>query len=165
MWRVKDWAEFTVVTGGAAAALVGLLFVSVSIRADLVARSTALRSRLAQILTIFLGLLCAAIFVSLPNPAPWVLGVELLVTAVAMATAFIVLNHRAEDARTATRSRLEGVLDRLNPNVTTAVLVGISGLALVFGFEWGLFLLAVAAVAGFVGGAIGAWLVLVRPEG
>jgi hypothetical protein len=159
---MDGWAEFTVITGGAAAALVGLLFVAVSIRADLIAQSRSLRSRLAQILTIFLGLLGAAIFVSLPNPAPWVLGIELLVASVLMTVAFIVLNHRAESGE---RNPLEKVLDRLNPNITTAVLVGLSGLALILGFEAGLFLLALAAVVGFVGGAIGAWFVLVRPQG
>ena len=149
-------------TGGAAAGLVGLLFVAVSIRADVVARSQALRSRLAQILTIFLGLLCSAICMSLPNPAPWILGAELVAVAVAMGTAFIVLGRRAESTEV---SRLGRVLERVNPNVTTAVLVGLGGVAVCFGFEQGLFLLAVAAIVGFVGGAIGAWLVLVRPDG
>ena len=159
---MDEWGEFAVITGGAAAALVGLLFVAVSIRADVIAQSRSLRSRLAQILTILLGLLGAAIVLSLPNPARWVLGIELVLVAVLMTIAFIVLNHRAESAE---RKPLEKVLDRLNPNVTTAVLVGLSGLALILSFEPGLFLLALAAVVGFVGGAIGAWLVLVRPEG
>lgn len=160
---MEGWAEFTVITGGAAAALVGLLFVAVSIRADLIARSKALRSRLAQTLTIFLGLLGAAVFVSLPNPAVWVLGAELIAVALAMGAAQIVLDHRAEND--ADHNALGRILDRLNPSVTTAVLIGLSGLVLVFGFEAGQFLMAVAALVGFVGGAISAWLVLVRPDG
>jgi multisubunit Na+/H+ antiporter MnhB subunit len=115
------------------------------------------------VLTIFLGLLGSCILVSLPNPADWVLGTELIVAALLMGAAFIVLNHRAD--RSASRESLEKALDRLNPNITTAVLVGLSGVALVFGLEAGLFLLALATLVGFVGGVIGAWLVLVRPEG
>ena len=159
---MQAWSEFTVITGGAAAALVGLLFVAVSIRAEAIAGSTGLRSRLAQILTIFLALLTSCILVSLPNPAVWVLGIELIVASLIMAVAFIVLDRRAE--RSADQVPLERALDRLNPNVTTAVLIGLSGVALVFGFEAGLFLLALASVVGFVGGAIGAWLVLVRSQ-
>lgn len=160
---MEGWGEFAVIIGGAAAALVGLLFVAVSIRADVIARSKALRSRLAQILTIFLGVLGSSIMVSLPNPAKWLLGIELIAVALMVGAALIVLDHRAE--RGSDRGSLEKVLDRINPNVTTAVLIGMSGLALVLRFEGALFLLALAALVGFVGGAIGAWLVLVRPEG
>jgi hypothetical protein len=160
--HVEAWTDFAVIAGGAAAALVGLLFVSVSIRADVISKSKGLRSRIAQILTIFLGILSACVFVALPNPAEWVLGIELVVTSLAIGAAFIVLDHRAErggDAPLAT------VLDRLNPNVTTAVLVGLAGLTLVLGQTWGLYFLAAASIVAFVGGAVGAWLVLVRADG
>ncbi len=160
---MEHWTDFAVITGGAAAALVGLLFVSVSMRADVIAKSKGLRSRLAQILTIFLGILGSCILVALPNPAEWVLGIELIVAALALGAAFIVLDHRAE--RGGDRVPLETVLDRLNPNVTTAVLIGLAGITLLFGITAGLFFLALAALVAFVGGAIGAWLVLVRPEG
>lgn len=158
---VKGWSEFIVIAGSASAALVGLLFVAVSIRADTIAASKGLRSRVAQVLTIFLGLLGSCILVSLPNPADWVLGAELIVAALLMGASFIVLNYRAD--RGAPRKSLEKVLDRLNPNVATAVLIGLSGVALVLGFEAGLFLLALATLLGLVDGVIGAWLVLVRP--
>ena len=161
---MDGWAEFTVIAGGAAGALVGLLFVAVSIRADAIARSRELRSRLAQTLTIFLGILCASILVSLPNPELWMLGVELIVAALLMGAAFISLEHRAKGGD-ATRSRLGAFLDHFSPNVTTAVLIGASGVVLLFGLPVGLFLLAVATLIGFVGGVVGAWLVLVRPEG
>ncbi len=159
---VEGWTDFTLIAGGAAAAMVGLFFVAVSIRADMIATSQGLRSRLAQVLTILLGLLGSCLLVSLPNPTEWVLGAELIVASLAMGAAFIVLNHRAE--RAGTGESLERVLDRLNPNITTAVLVGLSGVALVLGFEWGLFLLALATIVGFVGSVVGAWLVLVKPQ-
>jgi type IV secretory pathway VirB2 component (pilin) len=160
---MEAWTNFLVITGGASAALVGLLFVAVSIRADAISKSKGLRSRLAQVLTLFLGLLASCILVSLPNPARWVLGVELAVAALLIGTALAILDHRAE--RGSDRLQLERILDRLSPNVTTAVLIGLSGIALIFGFDWGLYFLALAALVGFIGGAIGAWLVLVRPEG
>jgi uncharacterized protein YhhL (DUF1145 family) len=158
---MPGWGDFAVITGGSSAALVGLLFVAVSIRADHVGESRALRSRLAQILTIFLGVLMASIAIALPNPAGWVLGVELIVVSLMMGAALIVLNGRAERADSV--SSLEGVLARINPNFTTAVLMCLGGLCLAFGLPEGLFLIAVAALVAFVGGVIGAWLVLVRP--
>ena len=159
---MAGWGDFAVITGGASAALVGLLFVAVSIRADHIAESKALRSRLAQILTIFLGVLTASIAIALPNPAGWVLGVELIVVSLMMGAALIVMNRHAERADAV--SSLEGVLAKINPNFTTAVLTGLGGLCLVFGLTEGLFLIAGAALFAFVGGVIGAWLVLVRPD-
>ena len=114
-------------------------------------------------LTIFFGILISCMLVSLPNPADWVLGVELVVTAVVVATSLILLGRRARRDRE--RDALERMLDRINPNVVTSVLIGLSGVALLFGIESGLFFLALAVVVGFVGGAFGAWLVLVRPNG
>lgn len=114
---VEGWSEFTVIAGGASAALVGLLFVAVSIRAATSAKSKGLRSRVAQVLTIFLGLLGSCILVSLPNPADWVLGTELIVAALMMGAAFIVLNHRAD--RGAPRESLEKVLTGREFDVAT----------------------------------------------
>ena len=136
---MEHFTDFAVIAGGATAALIGLLFVAVSIRADWIGRSVELRSRVAGILTIFLSVLAGWLCVALPNPAPWVLGLELVVMAA-----------------------LARVLDRLNPNVITAVLVGLAGILLLLDQVVGLFLLALATLVAFVGGVIGAWLVLVR---
>ncbi|WP_426520593.1 hypothetical protein ACPPVQ_08595 [Diaminobutyricibacter sp. McL0618] len=157
------WVNFAIVAGGASAAFVGLLFVSVSIRADTIAHSPSLRARLAQVLTIFLGILISCVLITLPNPADWVVGAELLATSAAMSASLIFLGRRA--VRNRDSDPLERTLDRLNPNVTTAVLIGLSGVALLFGIESGLFLLSLAVIVGFVGGGLGAWLVLVRPDG
>ncbi|MET0806311.1 MAG: hypothetical protein ABWX98_04315 [Lacisediminihabitans sp.] len=158
---MEAWSNYAVITGGGAAALVGLLFVAVSIRTDLISQSKALRARVGQILAILVGLLCTSIMVALPNPHPWVLGVELIVAALAIATALILLNRRAKQQ--GTTDPLERIIDRVNPNVTTAVLIGLSGVGLLFGVVASLYILFVAAIVGFVGCVIGAWLVLIRP--
>jgi hypothetical protein len=51
---VSGWGDFAVVMGAATAALLGLLFVAVSIRVETIARSTELRERSAQTLTLLL---------------------------------------------------------------------------------------------------------------
>jgi hypothetical protein len=158
---IEGWTDFAVIAGGASAALLGLLFVAVSIRAEAIAAAAELRSRVAQILTVFLALLTACIAVGIPNPAGWILGVELLVVASVAGTVLAVLDHRAK-AEAAGR-RVAMILDRINPNVITSVLIGLAGLALLFGFGAGLFLLAGAVVVGFVGGVAGAWIVLITP--
>ncbi|GAA3200149.1 hypothetical protein GCM10017690_33280 [Microbacterium terregens] len=160
---MAGWTDFAVITGGASAALVGLLFVAVSVRAEHIAQSKVLRARLAQILTIFVGVLAASIAIALPNPAGWILGVELIAVSLLMAASLIVLGSRAE--RAATVAPLERILEKLNPNITTAALILLGGTGLLLGFTAGLFLVAIAALVAFIGGVIGAWLVLVRPAG
>ena len=50
---MEKWGTFATVAGTAAASLAGLLFVAVSIRTDVIARSQELRNRAAQTLALF----------------------------------------------------------------------------------------------------------------
>lgn len=58
---MESWDTFAVVVGGAAAALLGLLFVAISIRLDVVAASRELRNRAAETLVLFGSALVVAI--------------------------------------------------------------------------------------------------------
>jgi hypothetical protein len=58
---VHEWDTFAVVVGGSAGALVGLLFVAISIHAQRIAGSADLRGRSAQTLVIFASLLLIAL--------------------------------------------------------------------------------------------------------
>lgn len=62
---MEKWSTFAVIAGGAAAALTGLLFVAVSIRIDVIAKSQELRNRAAQTLALFLTVLFIAILLSI----------------------------------------------------------------------------------------------------
>ncbi|GAA1441578.1 hypothetical protein [Leifsonia poae] len=156
---MEGWGDFAVITGGAAAALLGLLFVAASIRADVIGRSHVLRSRISQVLGVFLSLLIASIAIALPQPAAWALGVELLVVAVLLGVALLILDHRAKASREG--GTLARILDRVNPNISTSVLLALAGIVVAIGFDAGLYLVALAALVGFVGGVTSAWLVLV----
>ena len=61
------WDAFATIAGGGAAALTGLLFVAVSIRADYIARSQELRNRAAQTLILFGTVLVIAVFMAIPG--------------------------------------------------------------------------------------------------
>jgi hypothetical protein len=53
------WDTFAVIVGGVGGALVGLLFVAISIHATRIGSSAALRARAAQTLVVFATLLSA----------------------------------------------------------------------------------------------------------
>ena len=153
---MESWEEFAVVTGGAAAALTGLLFVAVSIRLDVIAASTELRSRAAQTLTLFLTITLVAVLFAIPDQPEWLFGSELTALAVAGGVVMSILDRRAH--RQQSQERVAHILDRVSPNVLTMALIGIGGILIAVGVDWGLYLQVPAVIAALVGGVIGAWL-------
>ena len=150
---------FAEVAGGATAALLGLLFVAVSIRVVVIARSVELRNRAAQIGVLFLSGLLASLLLVIPEQARW-LGVEFLVLAVATEVTIFALGGKA-DLRP-TGSRIARLLDVSTPNATTCLLLAAAGLILLLGQGWGLDVFATAVMVVLVGGAASAWLLLVN---
>jgi hypothetical protein len=157
---VTGWDGFAQTTGGAAAALIGLLFVAVSIRIDVIARSGDLRNRAAQTLSLLGIVLLVAIAVSLPDQQRWVVGVEIMVVALVAGVTFRLLDRRANKQKS--EQQIAHVLDVIAPNIVVCVLVIAAGVLLVFGLVVGLYVLAAAAVIALVGGVVSAWLLLVR---
>ena len=92
---MHEWDTFAVVVGGSAGALVGLLFVAISIHAARMAASPDLRGRAAQTLVIFAALSLIALLLAIPEQSQRVLGAEFLLLAALVATALIWLDHRA----------------------------------------------------------------------
>lgn len=157
---MEGWGEYAVIVGGASAALVGLLFVAVSIKVDLIVRSVALRARAAQTLTLFLVPLLAAIILGIPAQPLWVFGVLVSALGVVAAAAFIVLGRQAKHANDDTS--LARTLSATTPSTSTCVLIVAAGIAMLFGWSGGFYFLAAATIAAIVGGVINAWLLLVR---
>jgi|tagenome__1003787_1003787.scaffolds.fasta_scaffold20794172_2 hypothetical protein len=64
---MDGWGDFAVIIGGASAAMVGLLFVAVSIKVEVIVHSVALRARAAQTMTLFLVVVLAAVILGIPR--------------------------------------------------------------------------------------------------
>ena len=157
---MAEWSEFTVITGGAAAALVGLLFVAVTLRIDEISRAPDLRSRAAETLTLFAVALVVAIVLTIPGQPEWVLGAELIAIAVLGGAVMLALNSRAE--KVSHQNPIARMVDRYGPNATTIALIGVAGVATVIKAKWGIYLLVPAQLAALVGGVFSAWLFLTK---
>ena len=81
---MPGWDTFAVIIGGAAGALIGLLFVSVSIRIEVISASPDFRNRGAETLSLFMTVLLVAVLLGIPGQHEWELGAELLVLAVVL---------------------------------------------------------------------------------
>jgi hypothetical protein len=160
---LAKWSTFATVAGGAAGALTGLLFVAVSIRTDVIAKSQALRYRAAQTLALFFTVLVIAILLSIPDQSFRLLGAELIALALITGVGLTVLGRRArgaQDRADATATAVASILDAVSPTYTTSILLGIAGLLLVFGVHAGLDVLVLPVLVALAGGVASAWLLL-----
>ncbi|MGO8958509.1 MAG: hypothetical protein ACLQFR_14240 [Streptosporangiaceae bacterium] len=152
------WLSFGEALGAVAGALVGLLFVAVSVKSDVLAASRSLSSRAAETLVLFMTSVLIAVLLVAPQPAA-ALGWELLAVAAVSGAALFSLDRRAGHGSDQGVARF---IERFSPNAITAVLVGIAGLTFLLKAGGGLYWLIPAAVASLLGGVVNAWLFLVK---
>src|SRR4029078_12360484 len=92
---MHEWDTFAVIIGGSAGALVGLLFVALSIHAGRIAEAADFRNRARQTLLFFAVLLLIVVILAIPLQPEWLLGAELLALGVLAAALLIILDYRA----------------------------------------------------------------------
>ena len=112
---MQAWDAFATIAGGAAAALTGLLFVAVSVRAAYIARSQELRNRAAQTLVLFGTVLVIAVLMAIPGQGYRTLGAELLGRGVLTGAGQAVLDRRAKASRS--EQAIAQVLEAVTPNL------------------------------------------------
>jgi cell division protein FtsW (lipid II flippase) len=165
---MENWATFATIAGGAAAGLTGLLFVAVSIRVEVIAKSVELRIRAAQTLALFVTVLFVGILMSIPDQSDWELGAEIAALALITGVGHLVLDRNAiRDARPSDDGAhaLASILDAVAPNAITSILLLVAGLLLVFRQRAGLDVLVVPVLVALAGGVVSAWVLLTRiPE-
>jgi hypothetical protein len=161
---LEKWATFATVAGGAAAGLTGLLFVAVSIRVDVIAKSQELRTRAAQTLGLFVTVLFIAVLLSIPDQKQVVLGAELIALGLLNGGLNLALNRRALSSPAAggTARTVAVLLDAVAPNAVTSILTAIAGILLVAGVDAGLDVLILPVLFALAGGVASAWLLLTK---
>lgn len=162
---MENWSTFATVAGGAAAGLTGLLFVAVSIRIEVIAKSEELRNRAAQTLALLVTVLFIGVLLSIPEQKLRVLGVEYVALAVIAGSVMLILDRRARvgpSRRDSTAHAVASLLDVVAPNAVTSILLLIAGLLLVLGLHAGLDVLVLPVLVALAGGVISAWLLLTK---
>jgi hypothetical protein len=155
----EPWSELYVAMAGAAAALLGLLFVAVSINLEQVLRIAWLPLRAGETLGVLVVLLTTAVFVLVPGQSPTALGLELAGTGLVLLGCDGAL--RVRRGRPAGAPARSIVVPAVIVACTGAPLVT-AGATLVAGAGGGLYWTVPALVAGFVGAVFNAWVLLVE---
>jgi hypothetical protein len=153
------WSELYVAMAGAAAALLGLLFVAVSINLEQVLRLASLPLRAGETLGVLVVLLATAVFVLVPGQTRTALGIELA------ATGGLLLGLdgwlRIRQRRPISLPARSVVVPAVIVALTGAPLV-VAGATLVTGAGGGLYWTVPALLAGFAGAVVNAWVLLVE---
>lgn len=121
------WSNFAIITGSAASALTGLLFVAVSLNRERIAAHHALRGQAGQTLVLFMLPLLLAILLVLPGTSVTTLGTGLIVLAVVAALALMLIGRGKTPASDDSADRLAQLLDKASPNLVVLVLTVVAG--------------------------------------
>jgi hypothetical protein len=157
---MAGWETFSVVTGGAAGAMIGLLFVAVSIRVDVIAASADFSSRAGQTLILFATILLVGVLLAIPDESRWELGLELLALALVIGVTLYLLERQARAH--ASKERISRILAAVGSNASTPLLLVAAGVLLLFDVKAGLYLLVPTVIVAMISGLVSAWLLLIH---
>jgi hypothetical protein len=177
---LEDWANFAVITGSAAGALTGLLFVAVSLNRDRIMSHDGLRAEAGQTLTLFILALLLTVLLVIPGMSAKTLGIVLVAVAIFSGLVLSLQSRRKPDSDRdrgrpkeaegqprprfsdlSAEDQLYRLLDVVSPNLFSMLCVLIAGCLQLAGSD-GLYWLAAAVLLALGGGVINAWLFLTR---
>jgi hypothetical protein len=156
----SEWHDLFVATAGASAALLGLLFVAVSINLERILAYEGLPERALETLLLLLGVLIVAIVGLIPAESHVALGLELLVVAAIIAV--IVLRLPAARAEETGKEPVSWQLSRIGIRLMCTVPLVIGGLSVLLETGGGLYWIAAGIVLAIVGAVANAWVLLVE---
>ena len=159
MTELADWGDFFAAQLGAAAALLGLLFVGLSLNLAKILENPALPNRALLALGLLLGTLMMSSYVMIPNQGEAVLGYEILCTTIGLCTIAAVVEWRTVRVVDSYYFNFYG-----NVAFLAAALLPylVGGWLLVGGSADGLYWVAAAIIISFVKAIADSWVLLVE---
>jgi hypothetical protein len=154
------WDSFFTAEAGASAALAGLIFVGVSINITKILSTPRLPRRATQALMALLMVLVVSLLLLIPGQSLLEVGAEVLLVWIvgwAVNTRNDFLNFRETEKQYRKQYFLVALLDQL-----TFGFYLLSGIALVYYGENGVYLLVPATILGFIQSMMDAWVLLVE---
>ena len=155
---LDPWNNYFVMVGGGAAALVGLIFVAMSLNPEVIIRNTTHKNRAINMLTGFSAIFMACGFALIGRQSLVQLGVEWLVLWT-VATVIFVRGYVV-----AIRSGMSSIglsATRLAGGTLCYLAEVVAGVLLILGHEAGLYVASVAAIVLFAFLISGAWLLII----
>ena len=156
---MEQWDYFFQAQVGASAALVGLIFVSISISLTRILAAPHLPGRALHALIDLFQIFVAASLMLVPQ-AVRTAGIEITATSLALWTVILVLNLRTMHRVTAPHRRRMAIRTGLS-QVTAMLYVGAGIAMLAYGVD-GIFVLVPAVIVSYLVAIIDAWVLLIE---
>ena len=156
----EHWADFSVATAGAGAALAGLLFVALSINLERILAGYGLATRAGRTLVLVGTPLVIALLVLVPAQSDTALGTELLAVGVASGGVLAWLNPLRW--RASQQPLLGWIFVEVVPALLLSVSTILGGLGALTDAIGGLYWLPLGVIAAFIGAMLNAWVLLVE---
>lgn len=163
-YEIHEWSDFALAQLGASAALLGLVFVGLSINLRDVISNTSLVNRAAEAVIALAGVLVAATCVLIPNQSRTALTIELLVIGVVLLATNLRL-QRADFAPTPADHRDPPRASRVLRHVLgigTPLLLIVAAVTLAAEGGGGLYWWPAAIVAAYAAAISNAWVLLIE---
>lgn len=154
------WNEFSVGVIGASAALVGLVFVAVSINLQRILQVTGLATRAGQTLVFLATPLFVALFLLVPGQSRSALAAEFF--AVALLSGAVHLRIAVQSDRSEEEPSGAWLISRAVPSFVITVCLVVAAAALLAGGGGGLYWLVPTTSIAVLFGITNAWVLLVE---
>jgi hypothetical protein len=156
----EQWHDLFVASAGASAALLGLLFVAVSINLERILAYDGLPERALETLLLLLSVLIVSIVGLIPAESTVALGLELLVTAAIVAV--IIFRLPGAPAVETGKEPTSWRASRLGVRLMGTVPLVLGGLSVLLETGGGLYWIAAGVVLAICGAVANAWVLLVE---
>jgi modulator of FtsH protease len=163
-YSVKAWSEFALGHLGASAALLGLVFVSVSINLAAIMRSGQLINRAGETVVLLGGVLLMSTAVLIPDE-PDATGAALIALGIVLCVAVAGLQQGprgAKAAATQSGTPMFAVVMRRVSGLGAATFAVVAGVSLLATGGGGLYWWAAAVALSYFGALTGAWVLLIE---
>jgi modulator of FtsH protease len=160
-YDASQWTDLFVAVAGASAALLGLLFVAVSINLERVLQYEGLPERALETLLLLLSVLIVAVVGLAPGQSHSALGIEVVVIGLLMATAVVKLPIYAVDDETG-EEPVGWRVSRWGVRAFSVVPFVLAGLSLLLESGGGLYWLLAGIVFAICGAVASAWVLMVE---
>lgn len=159
---LEQWASFFSAASNAAGALVGLIFVALSVNVREILRHRGLPERAGATVATLLMVLAGSLAALIRDQTPVSLGVEVTALGIVVWFLHVLAARFAIQARNnhlphARRTTLQIIIGQLQvlPYLT-------GGILLTMGKHYGLYCLAGGSISAFVGALLNAWVLLIE---
>lgn len=156
----SEWSDLFVASAGASAALLGLLFVAVSINLERILKYQGLPGRALEALMQLTCVLIVSLAGLVPGQSHVALGFELLLVTAVIAA--IILRQPIIVADETGREPVSWKVSRWTVRLAGLVPIGVAGISLVVEAGGGLYWLAAGIVLAIAAAIAGAWVLLVE---